>query len=261
MRCTGLGISALLALFLVVAAGGCTTPSKGGDLRPAHPLSVETLRVQLASGSAAVDVYWPDQSDQAPLVIVTHGFMRSRRNMSGWGNHLASKGFVVAVPDLPTRSNHVKNGRFVNELQAYLADQVRWQQRIDPARVGYMGFSAGGLSSLLAAASSTTVAIWVGLDPVDRDGLGARAAPNVKARTTVLTAEPSACNAQGNASGLIAALPQAEHHRVSGAVHVDAEWPTTSPAQAVCGASTEARRAEFRDRATRALQETLSVLP
>jgi hypothetical protein len=179
--------------------------------------------------------------------------------MSGWGQHLAEEGFVAVVPDLPTRSDHARNGRFISDLQAYFSDGEYWKKRIDPTRVGLLGFSAGGLSSLLAAADSPSVAIWVGLDPVDRDGMGAKAAPTVQARTVVFTAETSACNAHGNARDIIATLSRPQHFSVPGAVHLDAEWPTSWLAELICGRSTEEGRGEFRVLATNVLRKALAV--
>jgi hypothetical protein len=214
----------------------------------------ETVRVKLAAGAAAVDIYRPDAAT-APLVIVAHGFSRRRRHMSAWGQHLSGEGFVVAVPDLPAWSDHVRNGRFLSDLCTYLCTDESWRPHIDPRRVGLMGFSAGGLATLLAAAHNPIPVIWVGLDPVDRNGIGARAAPLVMRRTVVLTAEPAACNAHGNARGIIAALPHCEHFRIAGSVHVDAEDPTDWLAEAICGRSTEEKRGEFRRRATTALRQ------
>ena len=246
-------VMAVLALFVVSCASI--------DPSAATNVTRETIHVQLPAGAADVDVYWPRTAAQAPMVIVAHGFSRHRQHMSGWGQHLANEGFVAVVPDLPTWSDHPHNGRFISELRAYLLGKEAWRNRIDPARVGLLGFSAGGLSSLLSAADSPGLAIWVGLDPVDRDGLGVRAATMVQSRAIVLTAEPSICNAQGNARDMVAALPQHEHFRVVGAVHVDAEWPTSYLAELVCGRSTDERRAEFQVRATKALKEAFAFTP
>jgi hypothetical protein len=97
----------------------------------------------------------------------------------------------------------------------------------------------------------------VGLDPVDRKGIGAKAAARVPCPALVLTAEPSGCNASGNARDIVAALPRGEHARVVGAVHVDAEWPTSWIAEVACGRSSDERRGEFVRRATAALREAL----
>jgi len=220
-----------------------------------------TIYVTLPAGRAHVDVYWPDSTAPAPLVIVAHGFSQRRRNMSGWGQHLAQEGFVAAVPNLPAWSDHARNGRFLSDLRAYLCANESWQERIDPTRLGLMGFSAGGLSSVLSAAAHPDLAIWVGLDPVDLGGSGAKVAPLVQCRAVVLTADPSACNAHGSAGGIIAALPRCEHVAVTGAVHVDAEWPTSRLAELACGRSTDEKRSQFCQYATAALHEALAPPP
>jgi hypothetical protein len=245
-----------------VSAGiaGCLVTGAHLSQSTARP-APRTIRVRLSAGAADVDIYWPDAAEPAPLVIVAHGFSRHRHNMSGWGQHLAEQGLVAAVPDLPAWSDHARNGRFVSDLRAYLCSSESWSQRIDPLRVGLMGFSAGGLATLLSATDDPGPAIWVGLDPVDRNGIGAKAAPLVKCHAVVLTAEPSVCNGHGNARNIIAALSRCKHFSVAGAVHVDAEWPTDWMAEAICGRSTDGRRNEFRRRATAALREALANPP
>ena len=245
--------SAMAALVIFLPYLTYANPVITSDVTP------ETIRVQLPSGSAEVDVFLPASKAKAAMVIVVHGFSRHRQNMSGWGEHLAKEGFVAVVPDLPAWSDHVRNGHFISELRTYLIAEGLWNAHIDPARVGLLGFSAGALSSLLSAADAPDLAIWVGLDPVDQDGLGARAAVGLKPRALVLTSEPSACNGNGNALGIVAALPESAHFRIAGAVHTDAEWPTSWLAEFVCGHSTEENRAAFRLRATKALKEGLTL--
>jgi acetyl esterase/lipase len=244
-----------LAIALMSGCVGAGAPANRSAALPVR----ETVRVELPSGTAAVDIYWPDGGKPAPLVIVAHGFRRDRHNMSGWGEHLAKAGVVAVVPDLPAWSDHARNGRFIYDLREHICNGDPWKERVDPLRVGLMGFSAGGLASLLAAAENPGIAIWIGLDPVDWKGMGAKAAPMVNCRAVVLTADPSACNAHGNARGIIAALPVSEHFSVAGAVHVDAEWPTSRIAEVFCGCSTEEMRGEFRRRATEALREALAM--
>jgi len=244
-----------------------STAFEGADVSGAHTnqstarLAIETIHVKLSAGASDVDIHWPATAVPAPLVIVAHGFFRHRHNMSAWGQHLANEGFVAAVPDLPTWSNHIRNGRFISDLRTYFCTVDSWRQRIDLSRVGLMGFSAGGLASLLSAADNPDLAIWVGLDPVDWNGIGTKVASLTYCRAVVLTAEPSACNSHGNARSIIAAMPRCEHFRVAGAVHVDAEWPTDWIAEAVCGRSTDEKRSEFHWRAIAALHEALTIHP
>lgn len=250
-------VTMVVGLGMVMAAGGplaCAHRTTMADgLLPA------SIPVQLPSGSAVVDLYWPDAIAPAPLVIIAHGFMRGRQQMAGWGRHLAQSGMVAAVPDLPSWSDHARNGRFLTELRIRLLGEERWRERIDPQRLGLMGFSAGGLSSLLSALDDPAPLIWIGLDPVDRDGLGAAAVARLQADVVILTADPSAWNAHGNARDLIAAAqPHGRHVPVPGAVHVDAEWPTTWLAQQVCGCSTAEKQAQFRERATESLRRAFT---
>ena len=55
----------------------------------------KTIHVRLPAGAADVDVYRYNATAPAPMVIVAHGFLRSRRNMAGRGQHLAQEGFVA----------------------------------------------------------------------------------------------------------------------------------------------------------------------
>lgn len=253
--------SIIVAFTLSAAIASCAVTGAPGKQSATIRLVVETIHLKLAEGDANVDLYWPTTNTPAPLVIVAHGFSRHRHNMSGWGKHLSKAGLVVAVPDLPAWSDHARNARFISDLREYLSAGEFWRQRIDPLRVGLMGFSAGGLSSLLSAADSPALSIWVGLDPVDRNGIGAKAAALVKCRAVVLTAEPSACNAHGNARGIVAVLPYSEHLSVTGATHVDAEWPTDWMAEFVCGRSTDEKRRKFRQHATTVLLDALVNSP
>jgi predicted dienelactone hydrolase len=58
-----------------------------------------------------MDLYWPDRPDPAPLVIISHGVGGVRYDFAYLARHLASHGFVVAVPE------HVgSNAQLVRDL-------------------------------------------------------------------------------------------------------------------------------------------------
>jgi dienelactone hydrolase len=174
--------------------------------------------------------------------------------MAGWGAHFSAHGYATAVPDLPAWSDHLRNGRAVGALVASLLAYPPPGLALDQGRVALVGFSAGGLATLLAAADDSRVRLWIGLDPVDRDDAGARAAPRFRGAAVILLAQPSVCNAHGNARGIVDALgARAIVTRVPGATHVDAEWPTTRMARLACGGSDERRRQQFVALATAAL--------
>jgi dienelactone hydrolase len=179
--------------------------------------------------------------------------------MAGWGRHLAAHGYLAAVPDLPAWSDHARNGRAINELLAWLPAHLPAGVSIDTNRIALVGFSAGGLATLLAAADNPNVRVWIGLDPVDRDGAGAAAAPRVTAQSFIITAQPSGCNANGNASAIALALgPRVTRASVPGASHADAEWPTDWKARFACGGTSDTRRALFAEHTIAALEQAFA---
>jgi len=183
------------------------------------------VRVQAPAGTFDVDLYLPAGGGKAPLVIVAHGFWRSKEKMADWGKHLAEQGFAVAVPTLPAWADHARNGRAICELIDWIASSVPTAD-VDTERTGLVGFSAGGLATLLSA-DDPRVRVWVGLDPVDVAGKGAAAAKRVSAFALVLRAEPHSCNGHGNAKGIQSALTaRSLGLMIKGATHADPEWPT-----------------------------------
>lgn len=200
----------------------------------------------LTGKEVAVDFYLPQGLKRAPVVVVAHGFSRSRLNMAGWGGLLASNGFIVAIPDLPAWSGHERNSQAVREL----LDRMLFKSLVaEPAPNGdaaLMGFSMGGLCTLLASATNGQVRCWVGLDPVDAGQKGAEAAKQVRIPCAVLQAEPGRCNAQGNARQMVASLPGPLFAlRVQNGTHTDPEQPTDWLAELVCGKADPTRRAIF----------------
>jgi dienelactone hydrolase len=215
-----------------------------------------SIHVQAQAGTFDADLYLPAGGCKAPLVIVAHGFWRSKEKMADWGRHLAEQDFAVAVPTLPAWADHARNGQAIRELIDWISANVP-AANIDTEHVGLVGFSAGGLATLLAA-NDPRVRVWVGLDPVDVTGKGAAAAKRVSAFALVLRAEPHSCNGYGNAQAIQDALTaRSLCLMVAGATHADPEWPTDLLAEAVCGKSSEARRALFVRYATATLRSEL----
>lgn len=229
--------SAVTVLFLIACH---TTPPP----LPPHVLR-QTQPISLTGKTVAVDFYLPERADGAPVVIVAHGFSRSRRYMAGWGGLLADHGFIVAVLDQPSFTGKVQNARAIADL----LDAIRSGRVKLPAKPGpqsaLVGFSMGGYSTLLAT-TRTGVDAWVGLDPVDFDGRCAEVALHAKFPAAILRAEPAAWNRHGNARGILSVL-QSPHFalKVRGATHCDVEWPCDLAGQIACGRTDIRRHAVF----------------
>jgi ABC-type sugar transport system ATPase subunit len=231
-----------LVLAAVLAAAGCASDSDSADRDGRFTRVREELK--LSGESCNVDFYLPETARQAPLVIVAHGFSRSRKNFEGWGQRLAQAGYLVAVPDLPSYTDHKENADAINDLLKLMQRQPpRKVTRPAGDRVALVGHSAGGLASLLAAADNPSVAIWVGLDPVDSGDIGAKAAARRPFPAVVLLAEPSRCNQRENVKDLEKNLRGPFLiTRVDGAGHCDPENPSDKWCTVPCGGGYSERR-------------------
>jgi dienelactone hydrolase len=236
----------LFSLLLLVVLVHCASRTEPPPLPPG--VKKEHIRLDLAGRSVSLTLYRPAKDENAPLVVLAHGFLRSKRYMAGWGGHLAGQGFFVVVPTQPGFADHALNGRVL------AASVEKYREK---RRVALMGFSMGGLTTLLAT-THTPVDAWVGLDPVDMNGKGKVAAAKLKAPALFLLAEPEAWNRHGNANALAEAIPgQKQLTRIPGATHLDAEWPTDLLGQLACGFVNEKRQQQFRAKATEFLKARL----
>ena len=136
--------------------------------------------------------------------------------MIDWGGHLGSWGLNALVVDMCNFADHEQNGLALAELASNLG--------IDAPL--YMGFSAGGLASLVAAANSNPLGVLT-LDPVDdMNGTGSTLTGQVTAPLLGLIGEPSDCNSQNNSISLLQGTNAAHIFRVTDADHCDFEAPT-----------------------------------
>ncbi len=242
---TGLALAVAL-----VTVGQAVSPDMPG---PYMVSSASNVAVMAGGQSVDVDVYRPADRAGAPypVVIIGHGFSRTKDNVGRLALHLSSWGMVVVAPSFPGRfsPDHALNGRIMRELLTWArGGPAPIGPIVDAQRSAYVGHSAGGLAAYLAAAADPTVTALVGLDPVDNAGAGAQAAPNITARTLVLGAAASRCNANGSAQAMYTALtgPERWFVRVAGATHCDAEDPSDRLCTATCGGEDANRRALFR---------------
>lgn len=204
----------------------------------------EVKVLPLAGRTVSVTFYYPNQNE-APLVVVAHGFTRAKRYMAGWGALLARDGFIAAVLTQPGFADHELNANAIAELVA----QVRsgsLKLKVKPtSRIGLMGHSMGGLTTLLAAGKQPVDA-WVGLDPVGMNDSWLSVGKTLHTPCAVLRAEPGAWNMQGNARPLFAVLPGPKFTmKVRGSTHLDPESPTDVLGQLACGFADQKRREVF----------------
>jgi predicted dienelactone hydrolase len=132
------------------------------------------LRYTRQVRSFAADVYLPMTDGPQPLAIISHGLNSDRTSYAYLAEHLASYGFAVAVPEHPGSNKQQLQsliegrGREVAEpmefldrpldiqflldsLQFLATTDARFQGKLDFDRVGIIGQSFGGYTSLATA--------------------------------------------------------------------------------------------------------------
>lgn len=234
-------------------------------LASASPVSAQTtVELSIAGRSVKADVYRPAGAVRG-AAILSHGFTRSRTTMGGHAAMLAAEGIVAITPDLPATFDFRRNAQGLAELVALVRGGGTLGAPV--ADVVLVGFSAGALSSLLAAATPGVVG-YVGLDPFDKvaaDGRGALGldfAPSLRTEAVLLRAPPSRCNARSVAAPWGRVLPALRSDRVlEGASHCDFESPSDWMCTLACGATDPARQAIVRATLLEAVDRWLPRAP
>lgn len=212
-------------------------------------VSPQTLSVKLTGKTVAVDVYKP-RGAHTGAAILTHGGFRGRKTMAEHAQALAERGVLAVAPDMPCTFDHRCNARAIAELVKTL--HLTEALGASAKRIMLVGFSAGGLASLLAADSPGVVG-FVGLDPYDHlpstefERMGMVAARRLATDTLLLRAPPSSCNAQSVAAPWSMALPSLwRDELIAGATHCDFEAPTDWLCRLACGDTDALRQSRVR---------------
>jgi hypothetical protein len=242
------------AAALLVAASAIVPPAAARDTRD-H---------ELAGRVVAIDVHGP--APGRPLrgaAILAHGFTRSRTTLGEHAAALAAAGVLAVSPDLPFTFDFRRNAEGLAQLVGTLRRGDVFGPPVE--RVVLVGFSAGALSSLLAAGTPGVVG-YVGLDPFDRtsDGgrraLGRDFAPTLRTEAILVRAPPSRCNAEAVAAPWGERLPALVSDRViANASHCDFEAPTDWMCRLACGAADPERQAIVRATLLGAIDRWLPV--
>ncbi len=216
---------------------------------PASPAPMQTQVQSIAGHRVVLDIY-PAAGPVRGAAILSHGFTRSRRTLSGHAQALAENGVLTLTPDLPCTFDFRCNARALAAMVGLLRAGDTFGAPVE--KVMLVGFSAGGLSSLLAADTPGVVG-FVGLDPFDRtmpgetERLGLAAAGRLNVETMLLRAPPSRCNAEAVAAPWSTVLPALwRDELIPDASHCDFESPTDWMCRLACGDSDPARQQRVR---------------
>jgi dienelactone hydrolase len=261
-------------LLLLLTAGGLiwlgAYPSSllaAGDPGQPGPCAVASQTVTVG-GSLTTDIYYPSGDGCGggigapyPAVAFAHGFSMfglsdGRADNAGNGEHLASWGYVAAVPDLP--DDHDERTGNLGEVVSYLEAQATTdgsflQGKVDIDRLAAAGHSIGGATALSLAARDSRVKAVVALDPVYHTGGPGQPAdpiwdldaegPNIVVPTGILGAPGSDCNSDADYAEIypvVGATHKAEFLVVGGS-HCDFADPGSQFCGFTCGNPDAAR--------------------
>jgi dienelactone hydrolase len=276
-------IAGCVAAFAAAASPQASAGVPAGSASTATAPPPRTLQLTLSGRQVAVDVYRPAGTPRG-AVVLSHGFTRSRTTLGGHAAALAGVGVLALTPDLHHTFDFRRNAQGLAELVAMVraggtaagaAPATTATGGVAPApalggpvdRVVLVGFSAGALSSLLAAGTPGVVG-YVGLDAFDRversatgggtTALGLEHARTLRTEALLLRAPASNCNAQAVSAPWGAALPALLADTViEGATHCDFESPTDWMCRLACGAADPTRQARVRAALLQAVQRWL----
>lgn len=219
-----------------------------------------TTTIEIDGVPAPVDVFEPDAGPPVGVAIVAHGWTRSREQHRDAGRALAEAGIVAVIPDLPNVMDLWGNGSAIVDLVRRLEGGALGLPPVLPSSLVLIGTSAGGLATLIAASKLPDIAGWIGLDPVDRSGMGLYAASNLGTPAIVLLGSSSACNLFGSGRSLAQAVPRlVRAKKIDGASHCDFESPTNRVCTTFCGGASRDKQIEAQNETVLAALELLTA--
>jgi pimeloyl-ACP methyl ester carboxylesterase len=169
-------------------------------------------------------------------VILAHGFLRSPQTMDHLAKAFAKNGIETACIKLkrstPWNGNHAGNA----------CDMIALRESLGWKNVTYAGFSAGGLSALIAASSDPACRKLLLLDPVDHASLGKEAAAKIRIPALAFLGKPGPGNANRNATAMLAVISGCRIIEIPEATHCDFEARPSAPCHFLTGSKPDASR-------------------
>lgn len=141
----------------------------------------QTVQGFVRDYSFDVDVYFPvNYGQKSPLILISHGFGSRKENFASLAEHLASYGFVVAIPehvgsDLRYRQELLQGGlssalspveytarpqdlsSIIDKMSELVAESEIWSKRVDLNKIGAIGDSLGGTTVLSVAGAPLNI--------------------------------------------------------------------------------------------------------
>lgn len=242
-----------IALLLSASRALAQMPEERGSL---SFMEWDAGSVPADTTSLRTRVLYPEGAGPYPLVGVIHGAGRTGGFHIELARTLASRGFVVVLPDMPCTPiacDHAANARQIAALMTWAVSQSgmagsRIAGLVDATRRGLIGHSWGALASHLRASMDGELGSLVLFDPNDDGAEGLDATSAISAPTLQLLAQvPGACNSQWREDMVRARLPEPHlQMTVSRSAHCDPEEPGDFICPLGCGSGVPSTSRFFR---------------
>ena len=176
--------------------------------------STFTATVHYPATASTVGAPFDASAGPCPVIAFGHGFLTAVTLYQSTASHLASWGFVVALPQtqgglFPSHSALAAD--LVSTLDWFAAQSgiagSPWQGAIDGARRGVMGHSMGGGCALLAAASDPRIIAAVPMAPAETNPSSTQACLTTRAATRLIVGSQDSIVAPSTADPMFANLP------------------------------------------------------
>lgn len=205
-------IALLVTLLGSVQAQVPPDPGGSGPYTVAH-VTVTTTNPSTGSNLETV-IYYPSSDGGVdsrgaphPALVFAPGFLASPSSYPGNGEHLASWGYIVAIPNFPGEDIEVRASDVQHVLSYLEAENARgtslFFQKIETDRFGLTGHSLGGLSTMMVAARDGRIKAAVALDPTNPPAFISNwdyeaEAPDITTPLVVIGAPAQMCNNSAN---------------------------------------------------------------
>ncbi len=120
--------------------------------------------------SGKLTVYFPKEEAQYPLILISHGWISSKKVFLNMGRYISAQGYVVAIftSKKMTRPKHWLKS-FESALDVMLNKNLEegplLHNKIDTSKIGIMAHSMGGAGALAFANSHPMIKALVGIHP------------------------------------------------------------------------------------------------
>ena len=250
----------VLALWLIAGCGAVEGAATDPALNGPYTWAKQTAGIPGTQGaSLSTDVYFPAAGGgvdplavPCPVIVLGHGFLQSKDQHVNHGRHLATRGFIVLIPNFNGGSDHSRNADDLSKLIDWILArqedaQSIFHHTVRTDRIGATGHSAGGLSAILATSRDPRIRASAPMDPVDNNGLGVAAVLTITVPIGITYSEPSSCNSNGSAATLFtAAVAPKRGMKVVGADHTDGQDPAGFSNVLLCGGANATRQMLYR---------------